>query len=85
MSEPIYVLTMALFFGTILTIFIMRYLSIIAQAKYRFASDEQYRQLAEQGVAAQAEAAAALKELRTTLASVSSRLAEVEHMLKQVE
>jgi hypothetical protein len=84
MSEPIYLITIGLFIFAILGIFGMRYLSVIAQAKYRAANDEAYRQLAQQAAAAQAENAVALKTMQATLDAVHTRLVSVEKVLKEV-
>lgn len=84
MSAPIYLTTLGIFFGTVLLVFGMRYLSVIAQAKYRHANDEAYRQLAQQALQHQAETAATLKALQATLGEVNGRLVTVETVLKEV-
>jgi len=84
MSAPIYLTTLGICFGTVLLVFGMRYLSVIAQAKYRYANDEAYRQLAQQVLHAQAETAATLKALQATLGEVNARLVTVETVLKEV-
>lgn len=84
MSEPIYLITISLFIFAVLGVFGMRYLSVIAQAKYRDANDEAYRQLAQRAVATQADNAAALKALQATLDAVHARLVTVEKVLKEV-
>jgi hypothetical protein len=63
----------------------MRYFSAIQQAKFRFASDEAYRQLAENAVAAHARTGNSLESIGATLADLNSRLAAVETVLKEVE
>ena len=55
MSESVYFSTISLFFGTILLIFGMKYFAAIQQAKAHRDNDEDYRQLAAQAAAAQAE------------------------------
>jgi hypothetical protein len=78
MSEHVYWITAGLLFGTPLLIFGMKYLSAAHQARSRAMSDGAYRELAAKAVAAQAETAAALSEIKT-------RLAAVEKILKAVE
>ncbi len=84
MSEPVYLITIGVFFLTILLVFGMRYLSVIAQAKYRHVNDEAYHRLAQQALDAQAQTAATLKALQATLAEVNGRLVAVENVLKEV-
>ncbi|USX17154.1 hypothetical protein NHH82_15905 [Oxalobacteraceae bacterium OTU3REALA1] len=78
MSEPIYLLTIFLVPVTVLLIFGMRFIVQIKQAKLRQQSDNDYRQLAERSMAAQAETAAALADLK-------SRIVAIEKILKEVE
>ncbi|MEW9700434.1 hypothetical protein [Paenibacillus sp. SI8] len=85
MSEKVYFLTLCLPLATFLLIFGMRYFSVIQQAKFRFASDEAYRQIAEKTVAAQTQAANALSSLDATLVDVNNRLTVIEKVLKEVE
>lgn len=84
MSEPVYLISIGAFCLTILLVFGMRYLSVIAQAKYRHVNDEAYRHLSQQALDAQAQTAATLKALQATLAEVNGRLVAVEHVLKEV-
>ncbi|USX29418.1 hypothetical protein NHH73_14475 [Oxalobacteraceae bacterium OTU3CINTB1] len=78
MSEPIYLLTIFLLPMTVLLIFGMRFIVQLKQAKLRQQSDNDYRLLAERSVAAQAETAAALADLK-------SRVIAIEKILKEVE
>ena len=78
MAEHVYLLTLFLPFGTVLIIFGMKYYAAVQQAKARLASDEAYRQVAEQAAAAQAETAAALADLKIRLATIEKILREVE-------
>ena len=64
MSEHIYLLTISLFLGTILSVFGMRYWSVLQQAKARLANEGAYRQMAERAAAAHAESAAALASIQ---------------------
>jgi predicted negative regulator of RcsB-dependent stress response len=78
MAEHVYLLTLFLPLATVLIIFGMKYYASVQQAKARLASDEAYRQVAEQAAAAQAETAAALADLKTRLATIEKILREVE-------
>ena len=85
MAEHVYLLTLFLPLGTVLLIFGMKYYAAVQQARARLASDEAYRQVAEQAAAAQAETAATLAVMNATLADVKARLAVVEKILREVE
>lgn len=85
MAEHVYLLTLFLPLATALIIFGMKYYAAIQQAKARLASDEAYRQVAEQAAAAQAETAATLAAMNATLGDVKARLAVVEKILREVE
>jgi hypothetical protein len=78
MSEPIYLLTIFLLPVTALLIFGMRFVAQLQQAKLRHRNDEAYRQLAERSIAAQAETAAALADLKTRIVAIEKILKEVE-------
>ena len=84
MSEPIYLITISLFVLAVVALFGMRHLSAVAQAKYRHAGDDAYRQLAQQALQAQAETVATLKALQVALNEVNGRLVTVETVLKEV-
>jgi Tfp pilus assembly protein PilO len=85
MAEHVYLLTLFLPLATALLIFGMKYYAAVQQAKARLASDEAYRQVAEQAAAAQAETAATLAAMNATLGDVKARLAVVEKILREVE
>jgi len=78
MSEHIYLLTIGLPLATVLLIFGMRYLAAMKQARIRYDNEESYRELAEKAVAAQAETAVALADLKARVASIEKVLKEVE-------
>ena len=78
MAEHVYLLTLLLPLATVLIIFGMKYYAAVQQAKARLASDDAYRQVAEQAAAAQAEAAAALADLKVRLTAIEKILKEVE-------
>lgn len=85
MAEHVYLLTLLLPLGTALLIFGMKYYAAVQQAKARLASDEAYRQVAEQAAAAQADTAATLASMNAMLGDVKARLAVVEKILREVE
>ena len=72
-----FLLITILAFVTVLLVFAMKYFSAARQARLRIASEDAYRQLAQKAVNAQAESASALAEITT-------RLAAVERILKEV-
>lgn len=85
MSEKMYLLSICLPLATILLVFGMRYFSAVQQAKYRFANDEAYRQIAEKAVAAQVEVASALTSIDAALTEVKTQLTAVDKVLKQID
>ena len=85
MPAPIYLLSLGLFFGTILFVFGMKYFSAARAAQARITGEDAYRKLAEQAAAAQSESAASLSVIQTELSEIKSRLAAVENILKAVE
>ena len=85
MSELVYISTLTLFFGTILIVFGMKYFAAMQQAKAVRANDEDYRKVATQAAAAQAETAATLASMNVQLADVKAKLASVEKLLREVE
>ncbi|TFW16619.1 hypothetical protein [Duganella callida] len=78
MSEHIYLLTLGLPLGTVLLIFVLRYLAVIKRARLQEDNQESYRLLAERATAAQAETAAALADLKTRIIAIEKVLKEVE-------
>jgi Tfp pilus assembly protein PilO len=85
MSKDVYLLTLILPLLTVLLVVAIKHVSAVLQARARFAQDDAYRQLAAQAAQSQAETAAHLSALNATLASLESRTASVERILKQVE
>lgn len=85
MAEHVYLLTLFLPLATALLIFGMKYYAAVQQARARLASDEAYRQVAEQAAAAQAEMAATLAAMNAALGDVKARLVVVEKILREVE
>jgi hypothetical protein len=85
MSEHVYFISLGLFFGTILGVFGLKYLSAAYQAHARMAGDDAYRTLAEKSAATQSEAAASLSLIQGELSDIKLRLIAVENILKAVE
>jgi signal transduction histidine kinase len=81
----IFLLVTILLFVTILLIFAMKYFSAARQARLRITSEDAYRDLADRSVKAQEESAAALGELKASVAEIDGRLTRVEKVLKEVE
>jgi uncharacterized membrane protein len=85
MSEPLYLLSISLVFGTILLIFGMKYFSAAHQARSRAMGEEAYRDLAAKAVSAQSETATSLIAVKGELSDIKIRMAAVEKILKAVE
>jgi Tfp pilus assembly protein PilO len=85
MSTSVYLLTICLPLLTVLLVFGMKYVAAIQQARARQAEDASYRELAGRMAQLQADTAARLSAMQTTLARLDERTAAVEHILKQVE
>jgi hypothetical protein len=84
MSDSVFYAAFFLPAAAAVIVFFMKYVSAVLQARMRLAQDHAYRDLATQAAAAQAEAAAALRSLGTSLAEIQSRMASVEKILKDV-
>lgn len=84
MSTTVFFATQIIMFGTVLTIFAMKYFSATRQAQARIAADDAYRKLAEKSASAESDSAAALVAIRADLADAKSRLAAIEKVLKEV-
>lgn len=85
MTVSVYLLTICLPLATVLVVFAMKYVSAALQARARMANDGAYQLLADKAVAAQADNQAALSAIRAELSQVSSSLAAVEKILRQVQ
>ena len=85
MSEHVYFLTLGLFFGTIVVVFALRYVSVAQQSKARLAHEQTYREIAAKAVADQAVTAAALSSVQTAVTDIAARLGAIERILKEVE
>lgn len=69
----------------IVLVFAVKYISAAFQASAQKSNDRQYRILAEKVAAVQAETQAAMTGIQSDLAKITSSLAVVEKLLKQVE
>ena len=78
MSEPVYLTTLGIFFGTILMIFLIRSQTAIKKARLQADHEASYRAIAERAVAAQEATAAALADLQTRIIAIEKVLKEVE-------
>ena len=85
MSATIYLLTICLPLGAVVLVFAMRYRAKVKGAQAILARDDAWRRTAERSTTAQAETAASLSAIRTTLDDVRTRLAAIETVLKAVE
>jgi hypothetical protein len=85
MSEHVYLLTIALPLGALLTIFALKYASAAYQAYARSQGEEAYRELAERAVSTQAQTATALAAMQAELAQLTTRLGAVAKILQDVE
>lgn len=83
--NTIFLLVTVLVLVTVLLIFAMKYVSTARQARLRIASEDDYRNLADQSAKAQRENAEVLHSLKESVADIDARLARVEKVLKEVE
>ena len=85
MSETLYLLSLLLFFGTIVLAFGMKYLAAIRQARARVLVEDAYRELAEKAIEAQSKSAASLTAIEAEIAQIKTRLATIDQVLRAVE
>ena len=85
MSDPVYFITLAMIFGTIILVFGMRYYSAIQQARSRVLVEGAYRALAEKALATQSESTTSLAAIQTAIAEIRISLGAIESVLKTVE
>lgn len=71
--------------GTVLLIFMMKYLVAIRQAAMSLGNQQSYQDLADRAVRLQEETAEELKALRAEMSAIRERAAEIEKILKSVE
>lgn len=85
MSETLYLLSLLLFFGTIVLAFGMKYLAAIRQARSRVLVEDAYRELAEKAVEAQSKNASSLAAIQAEITQIKTRLATIDEVLRAVE
>jgi hypothetical protein len=85
MSEHVFMHTVLLFLGTIITVVAIRYWALTRRPRPDARSEDVLRSLAEKAETAQSESARALTAIQADLADVRSRLGAVEKILKSVE
>lgn len=73
MSEPIYLATLGIFFGTIFMIVLIRSQTSVKKAQLQAQNEESYR-----AIAAQEQTAVALADLQTRVIAIEKILKEVE-------
>lgn len=84
-TPMIYLITMFTMFGTIILIFIIRFLQAYAVAKADAAHTDAYRKLASDAVTAQAGNAATLSSIQSELTEIKARVTGIETILKTVD
>lgn len=85
MADDTYLYSIFWFVVAIVSIFAMRMVTNVMQAKAKMADDGAYRALAERAVAALEEQTGTINALRADLTAARTTLANVEKILKQVE
>lgn len=85
MSTPIYLISLCIAFGTVLTIFGLKYWSAAAAARVQGEIQNAYRKLAVDAVTVQSGNAATLSAIQSELTEIKTRMASVEKILKEVE
>lgn len=85
MDDSTYLYSIFWFVVAIVSVFGMRMITNVMQAKARIADDSVYRALAERAVAALEEQTGTINALRADLTAARTTLANVEKILKQVE
>jgi hypothetical protein len=81
MAEHLYLPTLFLILGTILIVFVMKYVSAALQARARNANE---RDLMEEMRGVQAQHKALLSTIQSSVLDISARLGQVEKLLKDV-
>lgn len=81
----IYFITVGATLGTIILVFVIRFLQASSVAAADAAHTDAYRKLASDAVTAQSGNAATLSAIQSELAEIKARMASVEQILKTVE
>lgn len=84
MSEQVYLITIALPFGTVLIVFAMKYPTAARQAQASIRSTDASRSLSERSAATRAQTAASLASIEAEMIRIGNRLGAVETMLRGV-
>jgi hypothetical protein len=84
-TASIYFISMFAMFGTILLVFIIRFLQALSVANVDAAHNEAYRKLAADAVTAQAGNAATLSAIQSELTEIKTRMQSVETILRTVD
>ena len=84
MSEQMYIFTLLVISATLLLVFGLRYLASRQAAQARTSKEDAYRDLSAKAAQAQADAIALLAGLKAEVFGVSTRLAAIEKILKDV-
>lgn len=85
MADDTYLYSIFWFVVLIVSVFAMRMIGTIVQARAKTADQQNYRDLAERAVAALEQQTGTITALRAELAAARATLANVEKILKQVE
>ncbi|OYQ32722.1 hypothetical protein CHU95_18360 [Niveispirillum lacus] len=85
MADDTYLYSIFWFVVAIVSVFAMRMISTVVQAKAKTTEQQNYRELAERAVTALEQQTGTINALRTDLAAARATLANVEKILKQVE
>lgn len=85
MADDTYLYSIFWFVVLIVSVFAMRMIGTVVQAKTKTADQQNYRDLAERAVAALEQQTGTINALRDELTAARTTLANVEKILKQVE
>ncbi|MFY8094449.1 MAG: hypothetical protein ACOVN0_13315 [Niveispirillum sp.] len=85
MADDTYLYSIFWFVVLIVSVFAMRMISTIVQAKAKTTEQQNYRDLAERAVAALEQQTGTINALRSELSATRATLSNVEKILKQVE
>jgi hypothetical protein len=86
MATPtLYFITLGAMLGTVIIVFVIRFLQASVVAGNDTAHTDAYRKLASDAVTAQAGNAATLSAIQSELSEIRARMASVETILKAVE
>lgn len=84
-TPAIYFISLGALVGTVILVFVIRFLQATSVAAVEAARTDAYRRLASDAVTAQAGNAATLSAIQSELSEVKTRLGSIERILKEVE